>query len=378
MFALVLASLHASLWSVLATAAGLAVLGFVGAADDAGGGGGEGEGGDGGGDLNPADGGDAGAGGGDPDPGDDGDPDPDRQAAGDGDPDPDDDDDDDGLPEEARNDPAKLRTHLRRVQRRNRAARPIVERFRARDGSGHFLPVQEIDRILGRAEDMRELEDFFAENADILTTIMERKQGKGRAAAASADDDEVFQDPFADPDKVPWDTTTESGRALVELFRGTAKENFELKKSLRRVERQVGDVSQRDESRTLGQVESTWKTATLAAAKQVPEFARPTFVRAVQRAFEIAKRDKTLTKVNAARIIQEELAPFVRHAKGQQRKTAAGQQQRAEGNQKLPRAGGQGRTTPVGASDSDKSKGTVRDGRKSFFARLGMSTPPSR
>lgn len=270
----------------------------------------------------------------------------------------------------------RVRTWNRRQARQLKHALPIAERFRDREG--RFLPMEEIDRRLIRAREMDEFDEFLRENDDLVPLILDRKNGKkkGRTAAAGGDDDEAFQDPFADETKVPWDTASESGRAFLELFRRGAKENHELKQTLRRLERSLGDVTQRETHRTLAQHEDLWRSAVRAAAAQIPEPSRQAFADAVRGVFEVAKRDRTLGRLNVQQIIKGYLTPFQKAAKGQQRTNAAGQQRRAEGNRTLPRPGGPGRTTVASPQDSNNKKNeTIRDARKSFFVRLGMSVP---
>jgi hypothetical protein len=275
------------------------------------------------------------------------------------------------LPEEIRNDPKRLRTRLRRTQRQFGAVRPIADRFR--DDNGRFLPPQEIDRVIGRAQDMAELEQFFEQHPDIIQTIAERRRRGGQPAAAAAAD-EQFQDPFADPKfKAEWDESTPSGRQFLELFRDRAREAWQLRRDLKAVQQTLTQLTQRDTTRTVAGIETTWKTATLAAAAQVPEVSRRTFVNAVYRAFELAKTRGQLGKVNVQRLIQSELEPYVRANRGRQRQTVAGQQQRAERNTTIPRPG-RGQTTAAQATETNRV-GTIRDGRKSFFERIGMSSP---
>lgn len=295
------------------------------------------------------------------------DADGDRRAAGGDD---DDDDVDQDLPPEIRDDPKRLRTHLRRTQRQFGRVRPIAERFRD-PSTGQYMQPQQIDRVLGRAQDMEELETFFAENPDIVQGIVARRQAGGRRGGATPED--AFVDPFANEDDLPWDTKTPEGKKFLELFRDGAKSNHDLKTQIKRLEGQLGQVNQRDTTRTIAGIESAWKTSTLAAAAKVPEQYRETFVNSVWRTFALAKAQRQLGKVQLRDVIERELKPYVRAARGAQRTTAAGAQRAAEHNTTIPRPGARGSTSAAGPNDSNKSVGTIRDGKKSFFARLGMA-----
>lgn len=280
------------------------------------------------------------------------------------------------LPDDVKNHPRfkQLRTWNRRHQRQLSALRPIVEHFRGRNSR---LSPMEISRLISRAQDMEELEPLFGQHPDLVQTILERKAGKGRPAAA--DPDEAFVDPFADETKAPFDTTTESGRMLLALFRDNAKTVHEQKVAMRRLERQLGTVAERDVTRTMGEHEGRWKTATLEAIKGLPDAEQRAVVAIVQTKFDLAKERRQLGSINPRQIIEQAIAPFKRAAKGQQRRTVAGQQQRAERNNTLPRANGSGRTTAASPADSNnKNSGTIKDARKSFFKRLEMSAPPGR
>lgn len=303
--------------------------------------------------------------GGDPD-------DEERQAAG-GDPDDDDENDEAGLPENVRNDPKWLRTQRRKLQREVAPLRPLKDRLRGPDG--RFLTADELDRRFGKARDMEEFESLLSEQPDLVQIILDRKAGKGRPAAAGADED-AFQDPFADDAAVPWDVTTDTGRAFRDLFRNQAKENHALKQSLRRLERSLGDVTTRETTRTLAQHEDHWRAAVRTAATQLPAEARQAFADAVRGVFEVAKRDKTLGRLNVQQVIERYVTPYRKAAKGQQRTNAAGQQRRAEGNRQLPRSGAPGRTSVATANDTNKpGAGTIKDAKKSFYERLGMQAP---
>lgn len=289
----------------------------------------------------------------------------DRRAAGNDDDDEDDTDRD--LPEEIRNDPKRLRTHLRRTQRQFGKVRPIAERFR-NPTTGQYMQPQEIDRVLGRAQDMAELETFFADHPDVVQTILEKRRG-GKGAVAAAED--TFQDPFANPADLPWDTETPEGKKFLELFRDGARHTHELRQHIKRLEGQLGQVNQRDTTRTLAGIENTWKSATLAAAARVPDHLRESFVTNVWRAYELAKHTKALGRVQVQQVLERELKPYLRAARGAQRQTVAGAQRSAEHNNNIPRPG----TRSNGAAnpkDSNKA-GTIKDARKSFFDRVGMN-----
>lgn len=355
---------HGAALPVLAALAALAVVGIVAGAPDSGAAGD----GDAGGAETRGDEGGAAEGN---DAGDDGQGDAGREdleTRGEGD---DDEDEDADLAPEIRDDPKRLRTRLRRTQRHYGAVRPIAERFRGPDGK--YMSPQDIDRLIARARDMEELEPFLSQNPDITQTILQRRQTGGRNTTAA--DDEAFQDPFADPSRIAWDTENPSGKQFVDLFREGAKERHELRQQIKRLERQLGQVNERDTTRTVAGIEQTWKGHTLEAAKRLPDDAtRTTFVNSVWRAFELARVRGQLGRIKPHELIQRELAPYLRAQKGKQRQDVAGRQQRAEHNTTIPRPG-RGQPSAAGPKDTNRV-GTIRDGRKSFFERIGMSAPP--
>lgn len=266
----------------------------------------------------------------------------------------------------------RARTWNRRQSRQLRTVAPIAERFR--DKSGRYLTVDEIDRIRGRAQDQEELEQFFAENPDVLQEVLKRKKGAPVAAA-----EDVFVDPFADEQAVPFDTATAEGRWFLTHARQTARENFDLKQSLRRLEQAVGSVHERDTQRTMEQIEGTWKNETLAAAKAngLQGEDLKDFVESVYDRFRLARAEKRLDKVDRKQIIDRSLRPFKATRNATDRRAAAGAHARAAHNTTLPRPGNRAAAGPANPNDTNRQvRETIRDSRKSFFQRNEMSAPP--
>lgn len=283
----------------------------------------------------------------------------------------DDDDDDADLPDDVRNDPKRLRTRTRRYQRQVRAMRPIAEMFR--DQNGKFLSPAEVSRRLSLAQDMEELEPLLGANPDLVNRILELKRG-GRPAAAAEDVEDEFQDPFADESKIPWDTSTESGKAFVALFRELKKAQHDLKVENRRLQRQVGEVGTHQQNFTLAQHESFWKKNTLAALKDVPAEAHQAVVSALQSRFELAKHQKTLGRVNVKQLIDQIVTPFRTAGNGRRRVDAGTRQRTAEGNRNTPRPQDQGHRRPAAADERNKTNvGTIKEARQSFFSRIGRT-----
>lgn len=291
-----------------------------------------------------------------------------RHAAADDDADP----EDDGLAPEVANDPKRLRTRLRRLQRQMRPFRDVEGQLR--DQSGRLLTPQEINRRFSLAQDQEELNAFFAEHPDTLEQILERKRGGGRRAAAV----EEFTDPFADPSKLPFDVTDEAGKFFVEQFRAQAKENFDLKQMLKRIEQGLGGVQQQTQQERLTRTEQAWKENTLTAAKTAGLSADDTvdFVNNVYRDFRLAGAEKKLDKADLRAVIARNLRPFARHAAGRSRGQAAQQQRTAQRNGERPQPQRQGAPTTAQATTNNRE--TIRDGRKSFFARAGQAPPAGR
>lgn len=290
----------------------------------------------------------------------------DDQARGAAGTDDDDDDEDAGLSPEVRDDPKRLRTHRRRLQRQLSAVRPIAERFRGPDGK--FLDARQVDTIVSRARDMEEFEQLFEQHPDLLQEIIARKRGgaKGKPAAAAAAAGDEF-----DESALPFETESKQGK----FFANMARQLHDSQRLTRQLSEQLTQFQRTDTTRTVAQIETTWKTATLKAAEQVPEVSRRTFVNAVHRAFELAKVRGQLGRANVQRILEQELEPYVRANRGKARQDAAGAQRRAEHSTTVPRPGNRGQTTAASPSATNKV-GTIRDGRKSFFERQGMTPPP--
>lgn len=288
-------------------------------------------------------------------------------AAADG-PDADDPEDDwAGLPQDLRDNPKLLRTRHRRLQRQFSQAKPIVERFR--DANGQLMSADQVDRVLQRAREMEEFDGFLDENPDVVTTILERRKAGGRAPAA----EDVYQDPFANAEALPFDTATETGRFLQATFSRIGRENHELRQQIRQVLAGVGDLRTSDQARTVAQHEQVWRSAVLEGIKELPEESRGIFANSIYRAFQLAKGNGTLARVNVAQLVERELAPFRRAGRARTRTDAAAAQRRATGAQSTPQPQ-RGRTAPVDPNATTKV-GTIRDGKRSFFTRLGMSAP---
>jgi hypothetical protein len=326
--------------------------------------GGAGPGGDG--DPNPGDGGDPGGDGADPADG--GDPDAGgRTAAGRDGADPDDDggddDDIDALPEQ------NVRTRLRRLQRTVRERHdPILGRFRGPDG--RLMDARQVDDMLSRARDMEQFEQVFQNRPDLLQQVLEAAQGKGgRAAQAAAQ--EVLEEAFDDAN-IPFETETESGKYL----RNLAKTVHELKAENKRLAGQLGQVNEREGTRTLASIENAWKSRTLAAIKDLPEEYKLAVVDRVQARFDVLRANRQLGRVRPDEIIRKALEPYQRLLKGRSRTAVAGQQARATNNQQRPAAVTRGTAVARPGDTNNSGKETIRDARKSFFARTGSQPLP--
>jgi hypothetical protein len=363
---------HGGLFALIAALAALGVMARVevpaGGADPGAGG-----------DPNPGSGGDPGSGGGDPadDRVDDfadlvpRDSDDRHADAGDGDDD--DEDDDADLPAEVRDDPKRLRTRLRRTQRQLAPARPILDRLRD-PRTGRLMDERTVDTVLSRARDMEALEALIDKNPELARIIAAASSGKPIsaseaatvAAAAGQGDAGAFNE-----EDLPFDTSTDSGK----FFATLARRVHEQDATIRRLNDQLGQVNQRDVARTVRQVEGEWKTQTIAAANRLPEQFRHTFANAVYRAFELAKRDRSLGRVSVRDVIARELQPYARYVRQQQRGDAAAAQRRATNNNNRPGPVTRG-TAPARPDDSNRGAGTIRDARQSFFKRIGATPTP--
>jgi hypothetical protein len=260
------------------------------------------------------------------------DPAGDRTRRGDGD----DDDDDADLPEEIRNDPKRLRTHLRRTQRQFGAVRPIADRFRDPD-TGQYMPPQEIDRVLGRAQDMEELE-----RSSRSTRTSSRRSSSGAAAEDNRPlprpPTSVRQDPFANPTILPWDTNRRPRvKKFLELFRDRAREA------------RAADGIKRLEGRSARSTSATRPARSPASRRRgKPPRSRPRrrcprcrahVCQRVWRAFELAKTRGQLGKVNVQQVLDSRTEAL---SAGQSRPPATDRRRRAaraEHNTTIPRPG---------------------------------------
>lgn len=286
------------------------------------------------------------------------------------------DEDESDLPPDVRDDPKRLRTRYRRLQRQHGTVARIAERFRGTDG--RYLPPEEIDRVRARAADMDEVQALLDENADIVQLMLERKRGGGRAAEPAAE--EPWQDPYAAVlDKLPFDPEHASSQWFLNEFRRLDKVNHELRSALKKVEQGVGSVQQRETQRTEQQIEGTWKTETLAAARTANLAGEDLedFVNTVYANFRAGKAERRLDKLNRQQIIERALRPFKRARTAGSRQAAVGAHTRAEGNRTLPGPHSRAAASPATAHDTN-TVGTIKDGRRSFFKRLEMQAPPGR
>lgn len=291
----------------------------------------------------------------------------DRGAADGGD---DEDDEDAGLAPEVRDDPKRLRTRHRRLQRQMGEVRPIADRFRGPDGK--YMSPDQIDRMRARAQDMDEVQQLLDANPDILQSMLERRNG--RPAAAARDD---YQDLFPDDAAIPWDTADPASKTLVDTLRKFHRDIHDLRKENTQLKQGLGTVHERDTARSAQEVEDSWKTQTLAAAKAAGLTGddHDHFVNSVYLNFRLARAEKRLGKVNRAAILEQALRPFKRTRVAGDRRAAADAHARADANGTRPQPGSRGATTPARASDTNRS-GTLKDAREGFFARIGRTPPP--
>lgn len=263
----------------------------------------------------------------------------------------------------------RVRTRYRRATRQLRATRPIAEMFRGSDG--RFLPADEVQRIVHDARDMREVNAFLSDHPDLLQQMAERRRAGGRRPDPTAT---TFQDPFADEAALPIDMTNEASKFVVGQLRELAKTNFDLKQQIEDIRRGVGGIQQTEAQRQVAATEDRWKSTTLAAAQRagLDERSHQLFVNSVWKSFELAKARNMLDRVDLKQVIERELKPYA----GARRRQVADTQTRAHHATTVPRPAGRGQTAATTARDTNKSAGTIKEGRKSFFERLGMSQPP--
>lgn len=268
----------------------------------------------------------------------------------------------------------RARTWNRKNQRTVRTLTPIAEQFRD-PRSGRYLTPQEVARIRSKAADQEELEEFFNEHPDLLNEVIKRKKGGGRTAEAAAA--EAFADPYANENDIPFDTASPEGKFLVGFMREAKRENHDLRQSVKRLEQALTGVNERDTQRTFTQIEATWKDETMRAATTagLQGDDLQDFVNGVYSQFRLGKAERRLDKLDRKAIIERALRPFKRNRSAGDRRSAADAQRRAEGNTRVPRPGQRGAAQPANPNDTNRT-GTIRDGRKSFFARQGLSAPP--
>jgi hypothetical protein len=264
----------------------------------------------------------------------------------------------------------RVRTWNRRDARKLARVNPIAEVLRD-PTTGKFLPREEVERMRRDALDMRELNQFFTENPDVVRSIMERRANGGRRDEAAKP---TWQDRFADPEKLPLDMTNPASQFVVEQLRALDKQNFELRQLLEETRRGVGTLHQTDAERRVAAVENTWKTAALSAADRhnLDARERAIFVGSVWKTFELAKARNLLGRVKPDDIIAKELKNFG----GARRRAVADTTRRATHATTVPRPAGAGHTAAAGPRETNRQAGTIKDARRSFFDRLGQSAPP--
>lgn len=289
----------------------------------------------------------------------------------------DDEDEDADLPPEVRDDPKRLRTRHRRLQRQHSTVAPIAERFRGPDG--RYLQLDEVDRIRGRARDMERLEELFDANPDLRDQVLERHAGRRPAAAEPTE--EQWADPYttAALETLPFDPANPSSQWFLNEFRRLDKQNHELRTSLKKVEQGVGTVTQRDAQRAEAQIEDAWKTQTLEAAKAAglrgDDLAD--FVDIVYTKFRAGKAERRLEKIDRKQIIERALGPFKRGRTAGSRQATVAAATRVDANRRQPAPHNRAAASPA-SPQATNTVGTIKDGRKSFFARQGMTAPPGR
>jgi hypothetical protein len=278
-----------------------------------------------------------------------------------GDSDEDDDRDLDALPEQ------NIRTRYRRSRRTWRKVEPLVTRLRTDDG--RYITPRDLDDTFQAARDMREIEQLLEGNPDLMSAILDARAGRRpkAGAAAEAAAAEAFNEAG-----VPFDTTDENGKFFLQL----ARDVHEMKRENTRLREQLGQVTQRDAHRTVAQIETAWKGRTLNAVRDLPEEYKLAVVNVVQARFDVLKAQRQLHRVRPDDIIAKAIEPYRRYIKGRTRAAAAGAQARATNNQQRPGAVTRGTSAARSTDTNSQRKETIRDARKSFFARVGGTPSP--
>jgi DNA gyrase/topoisomerase IV subunit A len=272
------------------------------------------------------------------------------------------------LPPEQRE--KRIKTWNRAVSRKLRKLAPIAEQFRGQNG--RYLSADEVRRTVQDAQDWREMDQFLKDNPDVVTQILERRTGKGGGRRADAAPD--YQDPFADEANLPLDMTNEASRFVVTHLRQMTKANHELKQEIAALKGTAGKLQQTEAQRQEAVVENRWKTSTVQAADRagLDERSKRAFINAVWKTFELSKARNVLTRVDLQQVIKRELQLIG----GGRRRAVADTARRAEHVTTIPRPANRGNTGPAAPADTNKTGGTIKDARKSFFSRLGQAATP--
>lgn len=293
------------------------------------------------------------------------------RTAGAADGDDDDLDGDDGgadhLPEQT------LRTRFRRTQRFLNKRRGLIDRLRDPE-TRQFISEQQLDEMRQHAGYFREIDEVIAADPDLANRLLQARTRRlsGQPAAAAEPAEQVF-DEAAFRAEWGYEVETDAGQKFYRQHLALAKGLHEQTQRNNRLEQRLAGVDQRDQTRSHQQLETQWKQAAIAAAKDVDEPYRPMFVRAVRAEFQLLKAQGLLDRTTAEQVIARHLDPIRQRNKTTQRTQLNRQSATVAGNGQQPKTPRPGAMTPANGAAPNTKRETIADSRKSFYGRLTTS-----
>lgn len=271
---------------------------------------------------------------------------------------PDESDDVDHLPE------ANVRTRLRRQQRfLSKHGRPLLERL-VDPATGRHMSPQRLDQVLASSREFETIDRVLRASPAAVEFLM--KEEARLAGRAPANGEARHDDAPADFDAANWPFEVDSaeGKALLQL----AKDNHELKATVRELRGGVTGVKSTLETQQLAGIEQQWKQAAFTAANDVDPVYRAMFVRSVGREFQKLKASGQLTRANAREVIDTELREVRAATKGKKRDGVNRQSAAVATNAGLPRVPKPGTVVAAGSEGAPKRE-TIKDASKGFLSK---------
>lgn len=204
---------------------------------------------------------------------------------------------------------------LKKLARQNTRLKTTADRYKGVD----------LDTLRTRASVAEQLEGLFSRNRGLHKQVLE--------ALAAGDTPAAAAEPEFDPKNLPFDVNDEVGKYFVQQH-----------KVIDKLTKQIEGLTNTNAQTARQTYESSWKTATGAAAAALPEHVRLVFEDAMYGAYRVAMADGK--HVDPQKFVNQYLGKLkargVITGKAAERSSAAAAQRTAENNKQLPRrpAGG--------------------------------------